>query len=60
VESQEQVTQSIPRLVNVRATPKGAACPEFVAWLFDRMVTPPYLGVPSSSAWITQRFMRIS
>jgi len=48
--------QSIPRIVNVRATLKGAACPEFVEWLFNRHVTPQYFVVRSSSAWLEKRF----
>ncbi len=60
METQEQVRQSIPRLINVRATEKGAACPEFVAWLFERHVTPRYFVVGSSSAWLEKRFTVIT
>lgn len=59
MESQEQVTQSIPRLVNVRATEKGAACPEFVAWLYQRIATPFAPGCPFATDWLTTRFERI-
>lgn len=53
MESQEQVTQSIPRIVNVRATERGALCPEFKRWLFERIN-------PASQDWITQRFERVT
>lgn len=53
MESQEQVTRSTPRIVNVRAKPAGAMCPEFKRWLFDRVTCP------ASRDWITQRFERV-
>lgn len=52
MEGKEQVTRSVPRIVNVRMTEKGAEDQEFVRFMFRRFG-------PDRQGWIEKRFMEV-